>query len=900
MDRHSGNNASQSQSTNHSSTINNPSLPLDSGQQASILQVGGQSFLILTSGQPSSPLQGLGLNLVPVGGPDASLLQTGGPQEQLQVRCVQPAFSQVGGSKPLFNQTGRVQPNIVQMRGPRPATIQLGPGVQPQTVQANELRFKPSQSISPLDTRVQVGEQRSSSVQGGHTVPPRSSTLQIRAPKFTSKSLVEDRVQSVITQTGGAMPLLTQTSRAQPRTVQIGGHVTSSVQVGSTTPLGMAKAKTSKIKIQTMTEKTFHPGLVQNSGTMPPSSQTGRFQPRIAQFGRLQSSSAQVTSAVPIQTEFSQAHATFKTEPGLEEPAEIKILTIQASGRYAETANVINFSTPTIQPSLFQPSLGHAGRLHTLAPQENAKISALTKKNKHSLTKKGSKCQQDTPKYTDAACSAYNLVKMKHACTNTTKMSKSIGTQAKIALKSKSQAIQFPENSLGEPKVPTYQECSTQSEEFFWPGEDGFRQSREFYTYKVDIVRDPEPENVSVFFSGASLKDSDEAWNMEGAEKWIHKSYEAEHPHFDDIAVYFTEEEWACLNDKERNLYKKVMMDNYWNLVAVGKVSVTPPLISKIERGEELCIRSLQQADHKQFPDLDSRDDPSSQNIFSECYNIQRFYERLKIITTPIRLAMAGLTVTRIMSDPSSCEPSQAAQGEHRIRDPGDQCPFKPFLKEKPVINVRPFRCFKCERTFKRFGNLSSHYQRVHQSDNDLTCSECGKKFSNMKALLLHFMRHTGERPFVCMGCGKTFASQVCLNNHYGLNSKKKQYECLECGKQFSLKQSLIKHEKLHQMDNHNVCLVCGKEFAHKSGLRLHERMHGSHYVCSQCGRYFSCKEDCDKHMVDHGQMQLFVCTECGNAFLHESQLIEHQKLHQANYANLVYPDLVIKVKEED
>ncbi|CAI9603724.1 unnamed protein product, partial [Staurois parvus] len=252
------------------------------------------------------------------------------------------------------------------------------------------------------------------------------------------------------------------------------------------------------------------------------------------------------------------------------------------------------------------------------------------------------------------------------------------------------------------------------------------------------------------------------------------------------------------------------------------------------------------------------------------------------MITTPIRLTMAGLTVTRRMSDPSSCEPSQAVQGEDRIRDPGDQCPFKPFLKEKKtVVNERPFRCIKCERTFKRFGSLSSHYQRVHQSNKDLTCSECGKKFSKMKALLLHFMRHTGERPFACTGCGKTFASQVCLNNHYGLNLKKKQYECVECGKQFGLKHSLIKHEKLHQIDNRNVCLVCGKEFAHKSTLRLHERIHNSHYVCSQCGRYFSLMEDCQKHMLEHRQMQLFNCTECGTAFLYESQLIEHQKFHQ-------------------
>ncbi|KAM5138934.1 uncharacterized protein ACMZJ9_016390 [Mantella aurantiaca] len=898
MDQRGGDNESQSQNTNHSSTINIPSLSLG-GQQASILQVGGQSFLILALGQQASPLQGLGLNLVPVGGPDGSLFQTGGPQAQvLQVGGAQPAISQIDGSKPLLNPTGRVAPNTVQSQGLQTATLQVNPGVQSPTIQANEFRFNPSQS-SPLTSTVQVGELLSSMVQGRPTVPPQPSILLVHAPEIKSEPDIEDSIETVITQTGGAMPPLNQAGRSQHSSDQVGGFGSSSVQMGSTIQLEKVKTEpvplvTSKVKVQSATEKTFNQDVVQSSGVMPPLNQIGKFHPNIVQFGGLQSPSGQGTSAVPMQAEFS--HAKIKTEPALEDK-EINPLTIQASGRYGEIANLISFAA-SVQSTLFQPSLGFTGGLQPLGHQENAKNVGITKKNKQSSTKKGTKCQQETPKYVDVACTAQNLVKMKNAFTNTIRRSKSIGTQAKISLKNKSQAVQFPENSHGKANVSAIQECSTQSESSFWPGQVGFRQSCESHPYKVVIVRDPEPENVSVFLS-ETRGDSERTCDMEGVEKWLHGSYEAEHPHFDDVAVYFTEEEWTCLNDKEKNLYKKVMMDNYWNLMAVGKISVTPPMIAKMERGEEPCMRSLQQAERKPSPHSDGKGDPSSQNISGEYYNIQGFYERLKMATAPIRLAMAGMTVTKIMSDPSFPEPCQAAQAEDKIRDPGEQCPFKIYLNEKPVINERPFRCFKCERTFKRFVHLSSHYQRAHQSDGDLTCSECGKKFSKMKALLLHYMRHTGERPFVCTGCGKTFTSQICLNNHYGLNSKKKQYECYECGKLFGLKHSLLKHEKLHQQDNHNMCLICGKQFLHKSGLRLHESTHGS-CVCSHCGRYFSCKEDCEKHMLDHRQVQLFVCAQCGDTFISESQLIEHQKLHQIDYTSLDYPDLLIKVKGED
>ncbi|XP_075703657.1 uncharacterized protein LOC142687180 isoform X2 [Rhinoderma darwinii] len=60
---------------------------------------------------------------------------------------------------------------------------------------------------------------------------------------------------------------------------------------------------------------------------------------------------------------------------------------------------------------------------------------------------------------------------------------------------------------------------------------------------------------------------------------------------FDDVAVYFTQEEWGSLEEWQKELYKEVMMDNYHTLRSLGIPMVKSELLFLTEGGAEGHLR---------------------------------------------------------------------------------------------------------------------------------------------------------------------------------------------------------------------------------------------------------------------------------------------------------------------
>ncbi|CAK1592391.1 unnamed protein product [Parnassius mnemosyne] len=123
-------------------------------------------------------------------------------------------------------------------------------------------------------------------------------------------------------------------------------------------------------------------------------------------------------------------------------------------------------------------------------------------------------------------------------------------------------------------------------------------------------------------------------------------------------------------------------------------------------------------------------------------------------------------------------------------------------------------------------------YSRAHASEQifKFPCPMCNKGYPTKEAMQDHFnYQHLGKTSHKCPICDKPIASKANVEKHmmrvHGEKKEKpRNHVCQQCGKAFTDKKALNQHEVIHSGERPLSCDICQQTFKQKASLYTHKK----------------------------------------------------------------------------
>lgn len=135
-----------------------------------------------------------------------------------------------------------------------------------------------------------------------------------------------------------------------------------------------------------------------------------------------------------------------------------------------------------------------------------------------------------------------------------------------------------------------------------------------------------------------------------------------------------------------------------------------------------------------------------------------------------------------------------------------------------------PYKCTQCGKAFAQASHFKVH-QKIHSRPGLHFCSQCGKQFPSYNDQQTHECSQTCK-PYCCSMCGKKFSRLWNLKLHWRIHTQEKPHRCNMCDKSFTRADILKVHQRTHTGERPYICTICGLSFKRLDHLKSHQRKH--------------------------------------------------------------------------